>query len=213
MSRMRCWKVVSLLQSILCDRADRTQGQPLSCRYTPVPTFTWLWSSHVTSMEIFRAASYRSSPFCSLSCYDNSFSALHQTCLFCYKHRRCWPSSPSDWATSGDVLQVFVCSLCARRWQIMDLFGRTACAQCWHLGWERGGRSRPQSVTEGMLAAACHLEEQQWSVLVCLQRLPGVLTVVDEDWAPPVLWEHSPSGALLFVSSVLSVTTDYAGAS
>lgn len=87
MSHMRCRKVVSLLQSILCDSADRTKGQPISCRYTPVPTFTWLWSSRVRSMEIFRAAYYRSSPFCSLSCYDNSFSALHQTCLFWYKNR------------------------------------------------------------------------------------------------------------------------------
>lgn len=65
---------------------------------------------------------------------------------------------------------------------------------------------------EGMLAAARHLEEQKWSVLEWLQRLPGVLTVVDEDRAPPVLWEHSPSGTLLFVSSVLSETIDYVGA-
>lgn len=82
-SHMRCCKVVSLLQSVLRDRADRTKGQLISHRYTAVPTFTWLWSSRVRSMEI----SYRSSPFCSLSCYDNSFSALHQTCLFWYKHR------------------------------------------------------------------------------------------------------------------------------
>lgn len=32
-----------------------------------------------------------------------------------------WPSSSSDWATSGDTLQVFVCSPRARRWQTSPL--------------------------------------------------------------------------------------------
>jgi len=56
-----------------------------------------------------------------------------------------------------------------------------------------------------MLAAACHVEEQYCSLLRQPQGLPGAVTLVDEDWAPPVL--SSTSGALLFPSSILPQTS------
>lgn len=54
--------------------------------------------------------------------------------------------------------------------------------------WKRGGRSGPRSVTEGVLAAACHGEEQWCSLLRWPQGLPAVALLVDEGWAPPSIW-------------------------
>lgn len=41
--------------------------------------------------------------------------------------------------------------------------------------WKRGGRSGPWSVTEGVLAAACHVEEHYCSLLRRPQGLPAVM--------------------------------------
>lgn len=109
-------------------------------------------------------ASYGSLSCCSLGCYDNSCSVFCQTCSFWHMYR-------SDTGTATIKLSHFwgqASGFCLQPlYQELEEHGLI-----WNKGlcsvlafrpfscWERGGRSGPWSVTEGVLAAACHVEEQ-----------------------------------------------------
>lgn len=135
-SLMRLSNVVSLLQTILSDRVDKTKWQPISSRdilqflhpfcYSPLLCKKYgnfqgfiLWISVLLQSQLL---------------WQFLLSILSSLLFLVHAQKWYWLSSSSNWATSGGTLQFFVCSLCIRRWQNMDLFGRTACAQCWHSG-------------------------------------------------------------------------------
>lgn len=193
-SHMRLHKVVSLLQSILSwqHRQDKVKADtPQRCTWAPTSILLmsspmqdvqeFSGSQHVTarrSAAVSVAIAIPAQPFAKsvLSGTPTEVTLVQQ--LIKLSHFWGHPSGfclrplYQEVAKHGLVWNNSLCSVLALR--------PFSC-------WKRGGRSGPRSVTEDVLAAACHLEEQQCSLLGRLQRLPGVVTLVDEDQAPPVL--------------------------
>lgn len=166
LSQMGVCKVMSLLQSILSNSTDKHKWKLIPCKDI-------LRFLHPFCCCLLLCKMFRNFPGCSILqlfillwsplLWQFLLSLLPNLFFLVHIQKRHWHSSSSDWATSGDRLQVFVCSLYTRSWQSMGLFGTSLCSvlafrpfSCWR----RACRSGPWSVTEGVLAAACHVEKQ-----------------------------------------------------
>lgn len=166
LSHMRLCKVMPLLQNILSNSMDKHKWKLIYCKDKLKFLHSFCCCPLLHKM-------YRNFPGYSILrllvllqsqlLWQFLLSLLPNLFFLAHVQKWHWHSNSSNWATYGDRLYVFVCSLCTRSWKSMGLFGTTVCAQCWHSDHFLAGREEAdlsRSVTEGVLAAACHVEEQ-----------------------------------------------------